>query len=163
MGRDHPGPPYPGPWRSSLPRTLTPSKVSAFTNCPLAFRFSLIERRPEPPSPHAVKGTLVHAALEGLFWRHPAGARTPAAAAAELDRAWAELQDDEEYVQLELDRAEAESFLADAHVLVANYFRLEDPDEARAVGVELGRRDRRSTACASAASSTASTSHPTGA
>ena len=55
-----------------LPRTLTPSKVTAFTNCPLAFRFSQIERRPEPPSPHAVKGTLVHAALEGLFWHHAA-------------------------------------------------------------------------------------------
>src|SRR6516165_2336123 len=69
------------------PRTLTPSKVSAFTSCPLAFRFSQIERRPEPPSPHAVKGTLVHAALEGLFWHHAPGARTRAAAAAELGRA----------------------------------------------------------------------------
>ncbi len=58
------------------PRTLTPSKVSAFTSCPLAFRFSQIERRPEPPSPPAVKGTLVHAALERLFWHHPAGKRT---------------------------------------------------------------------------------------
>ena len=69
-----------------LPRTLTPSKVTAFTNCPLAFRFSQIERRPEPPSPHAVKGTLVHAALEGLFWNHSAGARTPVTAPAELER-----------------------------------------------------------------------------
>jgi putative RecB family exonuclease len=120
------------------PRTLTPSKVTAFTNCPLAFRFSQIERLPEPPSPHAVKGTLVHAALEGLFWHHGPGARTPAAAAAELDRAWRDLQDDEEYAQLELDTDDAERFLSDARVLVDNYFRLEDPNEARAVGVELG-------------------------
>ncbi len=56
-----------------LPRTLSPSKVSSFTSCPLAFRFSQIERLPEPPSPPAVKGTLVHAALERLFWHHPAG------------------------------------------------------------------------------------------
>ena len=75
-----------------LPRTLSPSKVVAFTNCPLAFRFSQIEHRPEPPSPHAVKGTLVHAALEGLFWHHSPGLRTPAAAHGELERCWEELQ-----------------------------------------------------------------------
>ena len=121
-----------------LPRTLSPSKVVAFTNCPLAFRYSQIERRPEPPSPHAVKGTLVHAALEGLFWHHAAGGRTPAAAHAELDRSWEELQDDDEFVELALERDQAEAFLADARTLVDNYFRLEDPDEARAVGIELG-------------------------
>jgi putative RecB family exonuclease len=122
----------------SPPRTLTPSKVTAFTNCPLAFRFSQIERRPEPPSPHSVKGTLVHAALEGLFWHHPPGGRSPTAAAAELDLAWRALQDDEEFVQLELDDDAAAAFLADARTLVDNYFRLEDPDTTRAVGMELG-------------------------
>ena len=66
-------PPYPDAMALDLPRTLSPSKVVAFTNCPLAFRFSQIEHRPEPPSPHAVKGTLVHAALEGLFWHHSPG------------------------------------------------------------------------------------------
>ena len=120
------------------PRTLTPSKVSAFTSCPLAFRFSQIERRPEPPSPHAVKGTLVHAALEGLFWHHAAGARTPDAAEAELGRAWDELQTDEEFVQLGLGPEDASEFRQDARGLVANYFRLEDPDTARTVAVELG-------------------------
>ncbi len=121
-----------------LPRTLTPSKVTAFTNCPMAFRFSQIERLPEPPSPAAVKGTLVHSALEGLIWNHPAGARSAAAAASELERAWVEFQDDEEFVQLGLGSEEAESFLADARTLVENYLTLEDPNEVRAVGVELG-------------------------
>jgi putative RecB family exonuclease len=121
-----------------LPRTLSPSKVVAFTNCPLAFRYSQIERRPEPPSPHAVKGTLVHTALEGLFWNHAAGRRSPEAAQAELGRAWKALQDDEEYRDLALDPVEADAFLADARTLVDNYFLLEDPDAARAVGIELG-------------------------
>src|SRR5271165_3172577 len=121
-----------------LPRTLSPSKVVAFTNCPLAFRYSQIERRPEPPSPHSVKGTLVHAALEGLFWNHPPGDRTPAAAGIELEQSWEELQGDDEFVQLDLDPEGADAFLADARTLVDNYFRLEDPNEARAVGIELG-------------------------
>src|SRR5271157_476636 len=103
-----------------LPRTLTPSKVTAFTNCPLAFRYSQIEHRPEPPSPHSVKGTLVHAALEGLFWHHGPGERTPGAAAAELERAWDALADDEEFAQLELDPEAAAAFLADARTLVDN-------------------------------------------
>ncbi len=120
------------------PRTLTPSKVSAFTNCPLAFRFSQIERLPEPPSPHAVKGTLVHAALEGLFWHHAAGTRTVEAAEAELVRAWSAMQHDEEFAQLSLGPDEAAAFLADARQLVQNYFLLEDPDDSRTIGVELG-------------------------
>ncbi len=122
----------------SPPRTLSPSKVSSFTSCPLAFRFSQIERLPEPPSAPAVKGTLVHAALERLFWHHPAGARTPVAAAEEVGRAWDALRDDEEVVGLGLDDEAAAAFVADARRLVANYFLLEDPNEARAVGVELG-------------------------
>ncbi|HSZ35506.1 MAG TPA: PD-(D/E)XK nuclease family protein [Acidimicrobiales bacterium] len=120
------------------PRTLTPSKVSAFTSCPLAFRFSQIERLPEPPSPPAVKGTLVHAALERLFWHHPVGARTREAASYELDRAWEALQDDVEVVGLGLDDDAAAAFVEDARRLVANYFLLEDPNDAPAVGVELG-------------------------
>ena len=121
-----------------LPRTLTPSKVTAFTRCPLAFRFTAIERRPEPPSPAKVKGTLVHAALEGLFWNHTEGARTRGAAEHELERAWDALQEDPEFAGLELDPADAPAFLDDARILVDNYFALEDPNSVQAVGVELG-------------------------
>jgi putative RecB family exonuclease len=121
-----------------LPRTLTPSKVTAFTNCPLAFRFTVIEHRPEPPSPHAVKGTLVHSALEGLFWRHEAGRRSEAVALEELARAWSALQSDPEFIELGLGAHEAEAFLADARTLVRNYFLLEDPNATRTIGVELG-------------------------
>ncbi|HEY3842847.1 MAG TPA: PD-(D/E)XK nuclease family protein [Acidimicrobiales bacterium] len=121
-----------------LPRTLTPSKVSAFTNCPLAFRFTVMEHRPEPPSPHAVKGTLVHAALERLFWYHEAGSRNEAAAHHELERAWAAMQSDPEFTELRLSERDAEAFLADARFLIGNYFRLEDPNAVRTIGVELG-------------------------
>src|SRR5258705_10497286 len=33
------------------PRTLSPSKVAAFTDCALAFRFATIDRLPRPPPP----------------------------------------------------------------------------------------------------------------
>jgi putative RecB family exonuclease len=111
--------------------------VSSFKDCALAFRFSVIDKLPEPPSPHMVKGTLVHSALEGLFWEHERGGRSPEAGQASLQKAWARLQDDPEFLELELSATDADAFLDDAAVLVANYFKLEDPDGIDAVGVEL--------------------------
>lgn len=121
----------------TLPRSLSPSRVTSFTDCPLAFRLRAIDRIPEPPSPHATKGTLVHHVLERLVWDHPPGARTLEAAAEELDRAWTTLVGDPLFAELQLDSEEAETFRADAWELVANYFSLEDPDTVDAVGVEI--------------------------
>src|SRR5580700_3175876 len=120
------------------PRSLSPSKVTSFTDCPLAFRLSIIDRLPEPPSPAAVKGTLVHGALERLFWYHPAGSRTREAASDALREAWIEMQADEEFIALELGDDDAALFLADADALLDNYYKLEDPDTVDAVGMELG-------------------------
>jgi putative RecB family exonuclease len=121
-----------------VPRTLSPSKASAFTDCPLAFRYAIIERIPEPPSPYALKGTLVHSALEALFWDHRQGERSLEAGVAALERAWEELQEDPEFIALGLGVDETLEFRADAEVLVQNYFRIEDPDSVSSVGVELG-------------------------
>jgi putative RecB family exonuclease len=120
-----------------VPRSLSPSKVNAFCDCALAFRFKAIERLPEPPTVWTVKGTLVHRALECLFWYHPQGARSPAAATAELARAWDELQYDPEFTLLGLDAEEAEAFRLDAATLLEHYFELEDPDAVVTVGVEI--------------------------
>jgi putative RecB family exonuclease len=120
-----------------LPRSLSPSKVNVFCDCALAFRFTAIERLPEPPSVWTVKGTLVHRALERLFWYHPQGARSPDAAAAELARAWDELHHDPEFALLGLDAEEAEKFRLDAATLLEHYFELEDPNAVVTVGVEI--------------------------
>ena len=119
------------------PRSLSPSKVSSFRDCALAFRFTAIERLPDPATVWTVKGTLVHTALERLFWNHPPGSRSPAAVSAELDAAWSALQDDPDFRSLDLGADEAAAFRSDADLLVANYFRLEDPDEIDPIGVEL--------------------------
>jgi putative RecB family exonuclease len=120
-----------------LPSTLSPSKITAFTNCPLAFRFSVVEHLPEPPSPAALKGTLVHRALELLFTEHDRGARSRLAAQQALEAAWQELLGTEELEGLALDQAATAAFMADAGVLVDRYFELENPDGVRAVGLEL--------------------------
>ncbi|MGH9047443.1 MAG: RecB family exonuclease, partial [Acidimicrobiales bacterium] len=73
-----------------------------------------------------------------LFWDHPPGERTIEAALESLERAWDQMQDDPEFVELALDIDESSEFRADAEVLVHNYFRIEDPNAVRTVGVELG-------------------------
>jgi putative RecB family exonuclease len=120
----------------ALPGTLSPSKVSSFTDCALAFRFSVIDRLPEPPTPAATKGSLVHAALERLHLLDPAE-RTLDAALACLDDAAVAQRDDPEYAELCLGPDEAAAFHADAADLVRNYFRLEDPTRVRSIGLEL--------------------------
>ena len=107
---------YDRPMAFPLPSTLSPSKVSTFKDCALAFRFSAIDKLPEPSSVPAVKGTLVHRALELLF-ATPPPARTRDAAAEHLATAFVELQADPEFVSLDLDSAAAEAFLADATII----------------------------------------------
>jgi putative RecB family exonuclease len=118
------------------PRTLSPSKVAAFTDCALAFRFATIDRLPEPPSPAATKGTLVHAALERLFLLEPVE-RTIAAALTCLEAAFTVLRADPEYVDLHLGPDDEAAFLDDAERLVRQYFRLEDPTAIRPIGIEI--------------------------
>jgi putative RecB family exonuclease len=120
----------------AVPATLSPSKVASFTDCALAFRFSAIDRLPEPPSVWSTKGTLVHTALERLHLL-PAAERTLEAALGLLDEAAGELESHPEYTGLNLDDEAAAAFLADAAELVNRYFRLEDPGRIEAIGLEL--------------------------
>jgi putative RecB family exonuclease len=110
--------------------------MGTFTSCPLAFRFSYIERLPEPPSAPASKGTLVHLALQHLMWRPPVD-RTLTQALADLRRATDDLASDAEFAELEMTADDWAAFHADAEVLVRRYFDIEDPREVNVLGVEL--------------------------
>jgi len=120
----------------SVPYTLSPSKVSSFTDCALAFRFSAIDRLPQPPAPWSTKGTLVHSALERLHLL-PAPERTLDAGLAALDEAADELHSDPDYTELDLDDEAARSFHEEAAELVRRYFQIEDPRRIEAIGLEV--------------------------
>jgi putative RecB family exonuclease len=119
-----------------LPLSLSPSKVSSFTDCGLAFRFSAIDRLPEPPSVAATRGTLVHAALERLFCLEP-HERTYERSLVCLEDAAAELRAHPEFSGLELDAEAEATFLDEARSLLERYFRLEDPTTITPIGIEL--------------------------
>lgn len=108
------------------PSSLSPSRASDFTSCPLLYRFRAIDRLPEVPSAAAVRGTLVHRALELLFGL-PAEERTTAAAAALVEVSFAEL---ERHSPEEADALRSEPGsppVLDVDRLLSSYFTLEDP------------------------------------
>jgi putative RecB family exonuclease len=119
-----------------LPSSLSPSKVSSFTDCALAFRLSAIDRVPQPPSPAATRGTLVHRALELLFCGPPSQRTLPAALAC-LSQAHAELSSHPDLVDLGLDSDEEGELVTGAQALLTRYFELEDPRAIHPIGLEL--------------------------
>ena len=108
-------------------RSLSPSRAADFMTCPLLYRFRVIDRLPEPPSPAAARGTLVHAVLERLFDEPPAG-RTPDAARSLLAPQWERLSAAEpELTSLFASEAERAVWLDEAAAMLDRYFTLEDP------------------------------------
>ena len=120
--------------------TLSPSRAGDFMTCPLLYRFRVIDRIPERPSPAAARGTLVHAVLERLF-DMPAASRTPAAALELLGPEWERLLAEEpELATLfedDEDGTDHGEWLAEARTMVERYFSLEDPRRLEPASREL--------------------------
>ena len=110
--------------------------MDAFTSCPLAFRFVNLDHLPEPPAAPSTKGSLVHRALE-LLYVNPPARRTAADARAAYDRAVAEYLVLPDLVDLHLDEAELDAFVADGWALVEAAMRMEDPTTVTPIGLEL--------------------------
>lgn len=124
---------------------LSPSRASDFLACPLRYRFRVVDKIPERPTPEAACGTVVHAVLERLY-DLPATERTVERAASLLQPQWQSL------VEAEPDLAalfggddddpatvaeRVEDFLAKARTLLDQYFRLEDPTRLEPAEREL--------------------------
>ncbi len=118
-----------------VPVNLSPSRVEAFTSCPLAFRFASIEKLPEPPRAHTTKGSLVHRALELLFAGCQPAQRTLDAGLAALARATTEYED--ELALIGLPPADDAALRADTVRLMRRYFEMEDPSTVADIGIEL--------------------------
>jgi RecB family exonuclease len=120
---------------------LSPSRAADFMTCPLLYRFRTVDRLPEPFSPDAVRGTLVHKVLEDLF-DLPAGERTPERARDLLGPAWDGLLEGEPEIAEMLAGGDTEQldfqtwFDSCAEVL-DRYFTLEDPRRLEPADREL--------------------------
>ena len=115
---------------------LSPSRANDFQQCPLLFRFRVVDKLPQPPSEAMARGTLVHAVLERLY-DAPAAMRTPAAARALLPDEWTRLRAAEQrYADLFASGAD-QAWLAGAGKLLDTYFTLEDPTRLEPAEREL--------------------------
>jgi RecB family exonuclease len=76
-----------------MPRRLypcTPTRLSAWLDCPRRYRMTYLDRPPPPKGPpwaHNSLGASIHNALAG-WWRLPLAMRTVAAAGRLVDRGW---------------------------------------------------------------------------
>jgi putative RecB family exonuclease len=118
---------------------LSPSRAADFMQCPLLYRFRVIDKLPSAPSAAAARGTLVHSVLERLF-DLSASARTIEAATALVGPQWQELLEDEpDLAELvdETDPAALATWIADAVRLIERWFTLEDPTRLEPAEREL--------------------------
>ncbi|MGP3969334.1 RecB family exonuclease [Streptomyces sp. 6N223] len=140
------------------PDSLSPSRAADFMQCPLLYRFRVIDRLPEAPNAAATRGTVVHAVLERVFDAPPAERSVPRARAM-VAREWERLlarrpelaglfpEDGEgggdregggeEREEQGRARARLAEWLAEAEALVERWFSLEDPSRLEPAEREL--------------------------
>ncbi|OEJ50757.1 recombinase RecB [Streptomyces agglomeratus] len=122
------------------PMSLSPSRASDFMQCPLLYRFRVIDKLPEKPSEAATRGTLVHAVLERLF-DAPAPERTAGRARALVPGQWNRLLESKpQLTELFAEDPEGERlarWLVEAEELVERWFTLEDPTRLEPAEREL--------------------------
>jgi putative RecB family exonuclease len=119
-------------------RSLSPSRALDFQSCPLLYRFRVLDRLPEPPSPAAVRGTLVHSVLEALY-DLPASRRTLDEAIGLVGPQWDLLVEERPEVVGMLAEAGTNplDWLRGAGDLVESYFEMEDPARLEPAAREL--------------------------
>lgn len=118
---------------------MSPSRAADFKQCPLLYRFRVVDRLPETPSRLQVRGTVVHAVLERLF-ALPPGQRDLQTGRELVDPAWRDIQAcSPELAELFAGPEDPEltEWLDSARELVGAYFTLEDPRLVRPEACEL--------------------------
>ena len=136
------GPPAASAATDTVPRrrpALSPSRAADFKQCPLLYRFRVVDRLPERPSRLQVRGTVVHAVLERLF-ALPPDRRDLVAGRELVDPAWRDvLAGSPELAELFAGPGDSEhaEWLDSTRELIEAYFALEDPRLVQPEACEL--------------------------
>ncbi|AKK11089.1 RecB family exonuclease [Corynebacterium uterequi] len=106
------------------PLALSPSRALDYLQCPLKYRLGAIDKIPQEPKEHLVKGNLVHAVLEKLH-QLPRADRTFPAAVKLIKPTYAEMLAKDSGIEHAID--DEDVFFNDCRDLVRGYFRMENP------------------------------------
>ena len=105
---------------------LSPSRVGDFTNCPMLYKYRVIDQLPESISLDAERGTLVHSILHDLF-ESVASERNLLKAQSLIDSRWeAQVESKPELGALVVNEKEWKDRVT---ALLSTYFTLEKPAE----------------------------------
>lgn len=115
---------------------LSASRAREYMQCPLKFRFSVVDNIPQPPTEATIKGILVHSVLERLF-SLPASERTEESALELLGPEWRRAQENNaQYLPVIEATSGVDQLLADSSQLLDHYFRIEQPQNLDPDAVE---------------------------
>lgn len=121
----------------SRPPALSASRAKEYLQCPLKFRYSVVDGLPQPPTEATIKGNVVHKALEDLFNLAPSK-RLPEAARTLLDQAWEGTLQTQKQAREVFSKPEVlTKAQSDTVSLIENYFSMEMPHRLNPVGREM--------------------------
>lgn len=118
-----------------VPKYLSPSSVSTYLQCPLKYRYSRIDKIPEPSTEAQILGSIAHEVLE-LLYGIEAKDRTLRSAREILLRRWDEEWSDKIDEELRLGPYDKHLLRWNVWRCVENYFDYEDPALTVLDGIE---------------------------
>ncbi|HJM28369.1 MAG: PD-(D/E)XK nuclease family protein [Acidimicrobiales bacterium] len=127
----------------NLPPYLSSSSSSMFDQCPSKWKFRYVDKLPDPPGEPALLGTFAHEVLEFLLQEAPE-CRTKERAKELAAQIWPKIENNDDFLALELDDAEIKEFKWKSWNAIEGLWKLEDPskvevkDTERDVRVMLG-------------------------
>ena len=122
-----------GPIPYDIPRYMSPSSIGTFNQCPLKYKFSRLDKIPEPSTEAQVLGSFVHEVLEELF-ACSSDERTEQMARSLAKNLWYSKWQNE-YASLDV-KSDENEFRWKAWWCIENYFAMEDPTSFDATGIE---------------------------
>lgn len=116
-----------------MPERLTPTSISTFLECPLVFKFKVIDNIKEPPNLAAVTGITVHKVLEELF-RCDSEQRHEVTARVIFESIYDEIH--HQYQQF-FDSKELEEAIKKSLDILYSYFEIENPKKITPLAMEM--------------------------
>ena len=117
----------------TLPSYLSPSSVGTFNQCPLRYKFSKLDKIPEPSTEAQVVGSFVHEVLELMFQLDESN-RTLGSARSIAKQLWEDKWCNE-YDTL-ISKSPENEFRWKVWWCIENYFKVEDPSSFTPSGLE---------------------------